>query len=128
MKIKNNYKLKFSITVILSVFVFALFANFASAQTTTSTASGIQAVATGFSDVSRAHSYYVSITYLNEVGVLGGYSDGTFKPENTINRAEVLKVILSGAGIQPAETFEQLFPDVNADHWFAPYVLKAKEL
>jgi len=127
MKINTMKTHKLSIAIVLTAFVFSLFTNLAFAETA-STESGVQAVSTGFNDVSRVHPNYVAITYLSEIGVFGGYNDGTFKPENTINRAEVLKVILTGSGIQAAENFEQAFPDVNSDHWFAPYVLRAHEL
>jgi len=112
-----------SLVMFFSVLVTPTFA-----QTTNSTASGITAVATGFSDVSRAHKHYVAINFLNESGVIGGYGDGTFKPENPINRAEVLKIILSGSGIEADEEFQASFPDVDEDHWFAKYVLKGKAL
>jgi len=92
------------------------------------TASGVKTVPAGFSDVPRAHPYYNAVTYLNQVGVLGGYQDGTFGPAKSINRAEVLKVILKGSNVAPATAFTPDFPDVTADAWFAPYVLKAKEL
>lgn len=92
------------------------------------TPSGIKAV-TGFPDVLRTHDYYVSITYLNEIGVLSGYADGTFKPENPINRAEVLKVILQGAKVAvPEQVADAVFPDVAKDVWFAKYVLQAKTM
>jgi hypothetical protein len=84
------------------------------------------AVFAEFSDVSRTHQYYTAITYLNGAGVVQGYDDGTFKPENPINRAEVLKIILKGSNIEADEKFEAAFPDVTADQWFAPYVIKAK--
>ncbi len=92
------------------------------------TPSGIKAV-TGFPDVLRTHDSYVAITYLNEEGVLNGYPDGTFKPENAINRAEVLKVILQGAKITIPETVTETgFPDVAKDAWFAKFVIQAKTM
>ncbi len=98
------------------------------APTTATTPSGIKAV-TGFSDVLRTHDSYVAITYLNENNVISGYADGTFKPENPINRAEVLKVILQGAGVTiPAQVAENVFPDVSKDAWFAKFVLQAKTM
>jgi len=92
------------------------------------TPSGIKAVI-GFPDVLRTHDNYVAITYLNEIGVLGGYPDGTFKPDNVINRAEVLKVILQSAKVTVPETVtDKVFPDVAKDVWFAKYVLVAKTM
>jgi len=92
------------------------------------TESGIKAV-TGFSDVLRTHNNYVAITYLNETGVISGYQDGTFKPDNPINRAEVLKIILKGSGVDsPSDFGEVTFPDFKKEDWFAPFVMKASAL
>lgn len=98
------------------------------AQAVATTSSGTQVVATGFSDVSRTHPNYTAITYLNQAGVVGGYADGTFKPGNSINRAEVLKIILKGSGIDADAVFEAGFPDVAEGDWFAPFVMKGKTL
>jgi len=98
------------------------------AETVGTTSSGTQIVSTGFSDVNRTHPNYTAITYLSQSGVIGGYADGTFKPENSINRAEVLKIILKGSGIEANEAYSASFPDVAEDAWFAPFVMKAKAL
>ena len=90
------------------------------------TPSGIKII-TDFPDVPRTHTVYVAISYLNQTGVISGYPDGTFKPDNTINRAEVLKVILNGSNVDSPEDFgEVTFPDVSKDDWFARFVMRAK--
>ena len=50
-------------------------------------------------------------------GVLSGYSDGTFLPDNNITRAEMAKVIVSamGGGTVPTENY---FSDVQQDEWY----------
>jgi len=82
----------------------------------------------GFLDVARSHEYYVPINYLTGQGVIKGYSDKTFKSENPINRAEVLKVILVGSGIKADLAYEGDFPDVNEGDWFSTFVMKGREL
>jgi len=92
------------------------------------TGSGIKAI-TDFQDVLRTNDNYVPISYLQQTKVIGGYSDGTFKPNNPINRAEVLKVILQGSKIESSEQFDSLdFPDVKKEDWFARFVVQAKKL
>ncbi|MDX9970452.1 MAG: S-layer homology domain-containing protein [Candidatus Gracilibacteria bacterium] len=78
-----------------------------------------------FSDVEVSHKYALAISYLKEWGILNGYSDGSFKPENEINRAELLKVLTLAAGHSPSEAYGNCFPDVK-DGWFAPYVCFAR--
>lgn len=68
-----------------------------------------------------------AITYLYERGVIGGYSDGTFKPRNGINRAELAKILVTAKGANPTvDQYHDCFSDVTTE-WFAPYVCYAKE-
>lgn len=47
-----------------------------------------------FSDVTEDHRHSEAITYLAEKGVINGYEDGSFKPEEGITRAEFTKMLL----------------------------------
>ncbi|WP_336775411.1 S-layer homology domain-containing protein [Paenibacillus sp. MMO-58] len=64
-----------------------------------------------FSDIS-GHWAASSIETAVQAGILNGYSDGTYKPNNTITRAELLKVM--------ALTFK-LKVDSSGSTWYAPY-------
>lgn len=78
-----------------------------------------------FSDVSGSHANFVAIEYLVSNGTLAGYSDGTFKPAQTINRAELMKILVAGQGIDPdVNTYKNCFSDVTTD-WYAKYVCYA---
>ena len=89
-------------------------------------ASLVSAQSTGtFSDVTASYDYYDAVNYLQDLNVVEGYGDGTYKPGNTINRAEFTKIALLSSGYEPEGG--DCFPDVT-DGWFAPYVCKAKEL
>ncbi|MDP2625230.1 MAG: S-layer homology domain-containing protein [Candidatus Peregrinibacteria bacterium] len=78
-----------------------------------------------FSDVSTSHVNYAAIEYLVSIGTLEGYEDGTFLPDNTVNRAELMKILVAGQGIDPdPETYYGCFPDVE-DDWYAKYVCYA---
>jgi len=82
-----------------------------------------------FSDVSNDNTYYVAIESLKNLGVVNGYADGTFGPNNLVNRAEALKMILTSAGIEPAEVVvgeATGFGDVGSGAWFVSYLKKAK--
>jgi hypothetical protein len=82
-----------------------------------------------FQDVGKNHDNYAAISYLNEQGILTGYEDGSFKPAQLVNRAEVVKIILEGLKISGEVNEADLssFPDVTGDEWFARYVLLAKQ-
>lgn len=79
-----------------------------------------------FSDVQIADPDNEAIEFLYEEGIISGYPDGSFKPENTMNRAELMKILVEGADLAPdAETYKDCFPDVGTD-WYAKYVCYAK--
>lgn len=73
------------------------------------------------------HKNERAIKYLIDNKVVSGYQDGTFKPNNVINRAELLKILVLGQGIEPdKDNYKNCFKDVF-NEWFAPYVCYAKE-
>ncbi|MBI2463350.1 S-layer homology domain-containing protein [Candidatus Peregrinibacteria bacterium] len=81
-----------------------------------------------FSDVDPLHPNYSAIEYLQTHGVIQGYPDGTFRPEQSINRAEALKIILRAKGIEiPVSPPNVSFSDYSASDWFAPYIEEAHE-
>lgn len=80
-----------------------------------------------FDDLDVEEENFPAINYLYGEEIIGGYDDGTFKPDNTVNRAELLKILVEGQGITPDENvYKNCFPDVTTD-WYAKYVCYAKE-
>ncbi len=80
-----------------------------------------------FSDLADSHKNIEAILYLKNQGVISGYPDGSFKPENPVNRAELLKILVEGKGVTPVvDDYSNCFSDVKTD-WYAPYVCYAKE-
>lgn len=80
-----------------------------------------------FSDVSKSHPYTGAIDWAKQSGILQGYPDGTFKPENVVNRAEFLKIVLGAKGINVSDAGGSSgFKDVDENGWYAPYVRYAK--
>ena len=81
-----------------------------------------------FPDVVSNHANYDAIVYAQQERIVSGYPDGTYKPNNTINRAEFVKIIVGAQGL-PTDTpmgVTMTFPDVNIDRdWFFPYVISA---
>jgi len=55
----------------------------------------LAASTTGFSDVPSDYLYYDGITYVQSAGIATGYPNGTFKPENPVNRAEFTKIVIN---------------------------------
>lgn len=78
-----------------------------------------------FPDVPQDHEHFKAIDYLQTKGVIGGYEDGTYMPDNPVNRVEALKIILLSSGVEIGEEFESSLPDVPEDAWFYSYVGEA---
>lgn len=82
----------------------------------------------GVNDVS-AHRYKTAVQYLLNKNIAQGYNDGTFKPDNTINRAEFMKIVVGAkysADYISVSARRNCFSDVRTD-WYAPYVCIAKD-
>lgn len=80
--------------------------------------------AASFKDVPANSTLFAPVEYLKEKGVLKGYDDGTFKPNNKVNRAEALKIILTPL-LKPEDlpaSPPAVYSDVKPTDWFAPYV------
>ena len=84
----------------------------------------LPAQAAGFSDIGDA-DVSEAVSVLSSLGIVSGYSDGTFRPSETLTRAQfaTLAVLAEGHGNQVAESaYRTLFSDLPASHWAAPYV------
>jgi len=77
-----------------------------------------------FSDVPVTHSSAEAIKYLKNENIVQGYPDGTFKPDGTLNRAEAVKILLTGNDIN-VQNGNTDFADVKSTDWFANYIATA---
>ena len=80
-----------------------------------------------FSDVDSDYEYFDAINYVEVYGIVEGYSDGTYRPEKEINRAEFTKILIEARYPGEATTGEDCFSDIAADQWYAKYVCFAKD-
>ena len=66
-----------------------------------------------------------AVNMLSALGVIKGYSDGSFKPNDTVTRAEMAKMIyVLRTGSDKATAYENAttkFTDIKG-HWAAPYI------
>lgn len=82
-----------------------------------------------FTDVPSTHRYRDAILWLASHGIAEGYDDRTYRPEDTINRAEFTKIMIASGGDESglAECTDGWFPDVPAAQWFTTYVCLARQ-
>lgn len=115
----------------------------AAALALTCAAPAVPASAASYRDTNRTN-YEKAVDALSDAGIINGYPDGTFRPENSISRAEISKilssVILNGYNEENAEKADDktvhadirdsalmtgngaAFKDVDRTNWSAPYI------
>ncbi len=89
--------------------------------------------ASTFSDVVEGDKHFVAISYLQELGIIQGYEDGTFKAEQNVTRAEAVKMLMIASQAVKEEDIKEIdissspFTDTRVTDWFNPYIKYAKE-
>jgi len=79
-----------------------------------------------FPDVPEGSFAYDEIGLLATANILGGYTDGTFRPRSTLTRAELCKVLVLLKGAKVEEyPYRELFKDVPRKSWASPYIMVA---
>ncbi len=85
-----------------------------------------QSAFASFSDVESGFHQEASINWLQQNGVVQGYSDGTFQPDKPVNRAEFLKMLYGTMGMDIFDSSVKLpFSDVPKYEWYTKYVKQA---
>jgi S-layer homology domain len=81
-----------------------------------------------FRDVSEDHWAAEAINEMARRGIISGYGDGTFRPNDPVTRAEFAKIMIAAAGVKLTNpnNLKQSFEDVGRNHWAFTYVEHAK--
>jgi hypothetical protein len=71
-----------------------------------------------YPDVTRAHWAYPQIEILTEQGVIVGYPDGTFKPDENVTRAEFASMAIKALGQEHTTVAQPVnFTDIDPTFW-----------
>lgn len=79
-------------------------------------------------DVPNDHKYLDGIRYVYRNGIVNGYSDGNFRPENKISRAEFIKIVVNTKHSEDRInycTFSR-FLDISTQNKFVQYICLAE--
>ena len=72
-----------------------------------------------FQDLSTTAWYHESVDYVLSKGIMQGYGDGTFRPDETATRAQVVTLLYRIAGEPAVDDSKALpFTDVNLESWY----------
>lgn len=94
-----------------------------------------QSLAATFYDVDETQKYYEAIEFLANIDIVQGHPDGSYKPDDVLNRAEMIKIIAEGIAKRdswPKNTFDDYknkscFKDIKVGQWYTKYVCYGKE-
>jgi N-acetylneuraminic acid mutarotase len=74
-----------------------------------------------YSDVPVGSTFYPYVRCLACRGIINGYPDGTFKPNNNVTRGQLSKIVSNSAGFHDAQP-HQMFEDVPVGTTFQVYI------
>ena len=80
-----------------------------------------------YSDVGPDDWFNNAVSTLSGMGILGGYEDGTFRPDAGITRAEFAKIAVSFFEYEDAAA-ENIFTDVAEGSWYESFIAAAAQL
>jgi hypothetical protein len=68
-----------------------------------------------FSDIPKDAWYYTEVELCYNIGIISGYADGAFRPNDPITRVEF--AVLAARFAELPNSDKQMFKDVTKDHW-----------
>jgi len=77
-----------------------------------------------FTDMGTEHWAFEAVSAMKAEGIINGYGDGSFQPDQTVTREEFVKMIIAAFDLED-ETASSHFHDVFDSDWFYPYVSAA---
>lgn len=87
----------------------------------------LNTVAFAYTDVSN-ELLLTKLNDLSKYNIINGYEDGTFRPNNSITRAEFSKIIMCATMNDYITEYEKGFVDVVEGSWAEKYIYSAKML
>lgn len=70
-----------------------------------------------FTDVSEGDWYYEAVRFVQERGLMNGYSDGRFGPNDNLSRAQLAQILFNKEG-RPGVDYLLDFSDVAGEAWY----------
>ncbi|ADQ40357.1 S-layer domain-containing protein [Caldicellulosiruptor acetigenus I77R1B] len=113
----KGYCKKLLASFLVIVFMISIFSTISFSQEQSNTI---------FSDLPQNHWAYNAVKFMVERGIITGYPDNTFRPDNPVTRAEFARIMVISLNLPIKVTDNLSFKDVPKDHWAYPYIETAK--
>ena len=81
--------------------------------------------AIGFKDMNSDHWAYDTVMSMKERGIISGFTDGTFRPQEFVTREQFASILSNGFEISTTSGIN--FVDVTDDFWSKEYIAKASK-
>lgn len=75
-----------------------------------------------YSDVKPGTVTSEAVNLLSDLGIIDGFEDGTYKPGQTVTRAEMAKIICEMLDLTIGTATTSVYDDVPTTHWAAGYI------
>ncbi len=86
----------------------------------------VQSAFAFYSDMDESHWAYKQIKILSDSGVLVGYPDGTFKPDENVTRSEFASMAIKALGQEHTNIAQPVnFTDIDTSYWAYDSIQKA---
>ena len=75
--------------------------------------------------------YKDAVVRLVALGIIDGFEDGTYRPDEQVTRAQFAKIVVASLGVGEAAQYAKgatKFADVPADHWATGYINVAVDM
>jgi len=79
-------------------------------------------------DVPKTSEYYKYIAALHNAGIMSGYSNGTFMPNEVMTRGQLAKILVLGFKFEVASDYNHSFKDVTSQTSNAIYIQSLVDL
>ena len=86
---------------------------------------GVTPVFAAYTDIDDSATYLEAAYRLSDLDILSGYEDGTFRPYESVTRAQVAKMIvcvMDKEDVAKTRGYSSRFFDVPDGHWAVPYI------
>ncbi|WP_301109039.1 S-layer homology domain-containing protein [Sporosarcina sp.] len=80
-----------------------------------------------FTDIPDSHVYYKFIKEMQESGYINGYPDGTFRPDASISRKHVAKLLNTALDLPELSSNMEKYIDVTAEHPYFDEIMRLSE-
>ncbi len=80
-----------------------------------------------FKDVPPKHWSYSSVQSMIKYGIIDGFVDGTYKPEQSLTRAQFAKLLTVTLDLELVQVKAPTFSDVKVGFWGLPFIETVKD-